>query len=166
MVDLRRRNLARKAALTEPALVKQSAHFLDRRSRILEDLDGFIHHLFHALQLGFPTLKVRDLGLGDFGRNSGKSRKAQHQMRLKLMQPIFGQDDGRHLEGIVPLEVDSVESTECGRDLILRADIFLDDLLLHMDGLGGQFVFGNILPTQGGNGMDQSHRERRAGSKP
>jgi len=94
MVDLRRRNLARKASLTEPALVEQSAHFLDRRLRILEDLDGFIHHLLHAPQLGFPALKVRDLGLGDLGRNSRKSRETQHQMRLKLMQPIFGQDDG------------------------------------------------------------------------
>ena len=87
-------------------------------------------------------------------------------MRLELMQPVFRQDDGRDLEGIIGLEVDSIESAESGSDLILRPDILLDDVLLHVDRLRGKFVFRNVLPPQGRQRMNQSDRKRRTGAQP
>ena len=70
MVDFGRRDFVGKASFTQPALVKQSSDFLDWRLRILEDLDGFINHLFHAIQLASSALEVLNLRLGYLGCNS------------------------------------------------------------------------------------------------
>ena len=87
-------------------------------------------------------------------------------MRLKLLQPVFRQDDGRDLKCIIGLEVDSIEPAESGSDLILRPDILLDDMLLHVDRLRGKIVFRDVLPPQGRQRMNQSDGKRRTGAKP
>lgn len=82
------------------------------------------------------------------------------------MQPVFRQNDGRDLKNTIGLEVDSIEPAERDSDLILRPDILLDDVLLHVDRLRGKIVFGDVLPPQGRQRMNQSDGKRRAGSQP
>ena len=69
------------------------------------------------------------------------------------------------VETAVLAELDAVQPAEGGRNLVLGADIFLNDLLLDMNGLAGQLVLRHVLAAQSTDRMQQPDRERRAGAE-
>ena len=75
-------------------------------------------------------------------------------MTVELELPFFGKNDRRDLELPALAKLYAIEASEGGRDLVLRADIFSDYLLLHVNCLIRELLFRNVPALQRAQGMD------------
>ena len=61
------------------------------------------------------------------------------------------------------MEFDAVETSIGRPQLVLRADVFLEHILLHADGLACQIALRDHLAVEGVKSVEQPNRERTAG---
>src|SRR6185437_4626877 len=103
------------------------------------------------------------------GRNlrgiAGQSREQQHKVRLQVATPVGSQNDRRNLIAPIAAELDTVEASVSRPDLILRPNMFLDDILFYMDGFIGQFPLPAMPARERMESVEQADRERRRRAK-
>src|SRR5580692_12008955 len=100
----------------------------------------FVHHLEHSLQLLRLLRSHSKLLLSDFRGDSGEAGKVEREVPLELSKSGGRGQYSLHFERVILIEVNAIETTIRGADLILRSHGFPDQVLLHVYGVGGKRV--------------------------
>ena len=87
-------------------------------------------------------------------------------LRLQCLESLRRKNDGMDREVTRGVEFDVVEAAVGGIHLVLRADRFLEDVLLDLNTLIGQLFLGSHMAIQRVQGVQQADREGRAAAHP
>src|SRR3989338_6316302 len=101
-----------------------------------------------------------------FGGVAGKSGKEKHEVLLKKFKPIPVNDHGLDMDISVRGKADPIEPAAGCRNLILAADMFLQDMALKVDGFRRQLNFSRHHVFECITTMEQADGERGTGSQP
>ena len=96
-------------------------------SRIVRSAGVFVGHL----------LQLLGHHVGGLALDPGEDQK---QVLLKFRQPFRRERHAVHHDLVFRAELDQVETAKGGKDLVLAADVVLEDVPLDVNGLVGQFA--------------------------
>ena len=80
-------------------------------------------------------------------------------MALKFVQPAFRKNDRRYFERVIPFEFNSIEPAESRRYLVLRSDVFMDNILFDMDRILCELFLRGVLSLQRRQCVNQADSE-------
>src|SRR5579862_949084 len=155
-------HLGTEAALQLPVHAHQPPEFLDVPPAV-QDRHGVIHQGAHLQKLFLAGAEIVHECRGDIGSRPLYAGVKKHEARGQRAQPFGGEDHRLHRKLPAPRKADLVEPAIRRLHLVLRADRFLQALLLYMDGLRRELVLAGHPRLERAQGVQYADRERRAG---
>src|SRR5204863_5303222 len=118
--------------------MQQSAKFLHWTVGTSNDGLRVVDHLKHYLQLLFPVRRHPYLLFSNFRSGSRKPRKVERQMLLQFRQSGWCGEYPIYFNRVVRMEVDAIEATIRGTNLILGTNCLLQKMLLYVYCIRGE----------------------------
>ena len=85
-------------------------------------------------------------------------------MPLHFFDFFLRQDDRGDFIGVVGFKLDQIETSDRREDLVLGADVFLEDFLLDIEGHVGKIALGDKFPFERFERVDEPDGKRRTRS--
>ncbi len=108
-----------------------------------------------------PLRRHSDLFLGDLGSSPGETGKVERQVLLEFCQSAWRGQHPLYLDRTIGMEVDAIEASIGGANLILRADSLLKQFLFNLDGVSGKGLFVTHSVLEGVETKKKAYRKSR-----
>src|SRR5256886_14017104 len=161
-VDVRVRDASAQTALGQPRFMEELTEFQDV-AVAADDRDALVHQILHDSKLAAPVVDSGHKAFRDVRRGAFDPRIEQHEVGGELVHAVGADGHRRQRDSAVLMDHNVIQAAVGRQHLILRADGFLQDVLLQVHAFRRQAVFTHHLALERIEGVEQAHREGRAG---